>query len=157
SLLDRIEDIAGRLTALETLLVSGGPPEPGAAPFHRVPLAAWRESRSWAGAMPAASDIACIMYTSGTTGPAKGGLMPHAHCFLFGLGTIDNLRLTERDRFYVALPLFHANGLFMQLGAALIAGASAVLRERFSASAWLPDIRRFDATVTNTLGAVTAF
>src|SRR6266702_5620380 len=29
---------------------------------------------------PKASDIACIMYTSGTTGPSKAVLMPHAHC-----------------------------------------------------------------------------
>ena len=102
-------------------------------------------------------DICCVMYTSGTTGPAKGVLMPHAHCFLMGLGIIDNLRVGPNDRYYVVLPLFHANGLFLQLGATLIAGASAVLRERFSASAWLSDIRRFDVTVTNMLGVVAAF
>jgi hypothetical protein len=107
--------------------------------------------------MPETFDIACIMYTSGTTGPAKGVLMPHAHCFLFGLGTIDNLQPTERDRFYIALPLFHANGLSIQLGATLIAGATATIRERFSASNWVADIRRAGATVTNVLGAVSAF
>jgi crotonobetaine/carnitine-CoA ligase len=48
--------------------------------------------------------------------------MPHAHCFLYGLGTIDALQLTPEDRYYIVLPLFHANGLLMQLGAALIAG-----------------------------------
>ena len=54
-------------------------------------------------------------------------------------------------------PLFHVNGLFMQLYATLIAGASAVVRGHFSASEWLADIRRSRATVTNTLGAMTAF
>jgi crotonobetaine/carnitine-CoA ligase len=122
-----------------------------------VALSAWREAQTWSGPLPAASDTACIMYTSGTTGPAKGVLMPHAHCFLFGLGTIDNFKLTSEDRFYICLPLFHANGLFMQLGATLIAGAGAALRERFSASAWIADIRRFEATASNLLGAVTAF
>jgi acyl-CoA synthetase (AMP-forming)/AMP-acid ligase II len=39
----------------------------------------------------------------------------------------------------------------------LIAGASAVLRERFSASAWLQDIRHFRVTATNMLGIVAAF
>ena len=33
---------------------------------------------------PRPEDIAFIMYTSGTTGPAKGVLMPHAHCYAFG-------------------------------------------------------------------------
>ncbi len=85
-------------------------------------------------------DLACIMYTSGTTGPAKGVLMPHAHTYLFGLGTIDNMHLTEGDIFYIVLPLFHANAMFMQLYASLIIGCTAVIRNRFSASAWIHDI-----------------
>jgi crotonobetaine/carnitine-CoA ligase len=97
------------------------------------------------------------MYTSGTSGPSKGVLMPHAHCYLYGLGAIDALRLTSEDRYYIVLPLFHANGLLMQLGAALIAGIPAVVRPRFSASAWLDDVRRHGVTVTNTLGAVAPF
>jgi crotonobetaine/carnitine-CoA ligase len=55
------------------------------------------------------------------------------------------------------MPLFHANGLFMQLYATLIAGASAVLRGRFSASSWLSDIRDHGCTVTNLLGTMSQF
>ena len=109
------------------------------------------------GPSPRASDTACIMYTSGTTGPSKGVLMPHAHCYLFGLGGVDSLGVTDADRYYVCMPLFHANGLFMQLGATIIAGATAVLRVRFSASAWLGDIRAAHCTVTNLLGTMTQF
>jgi crotonobetaine/carnitine-CoA ligase len=120
-------------------------------------LDGWRARDEYAGPMPAASDVACIMFTSGTTGPSKGVLMPHAHCYLFGLGSIEALGLTSADRYYVSMPLFHANGLFMQLYATLIAGASAVLRPRFSASAWLSDIREHRCTVTNLLGAMSQF
>ncbi len=159
--LPRIGEIAGRLPALQTLVVAGdaegGAAQKAPSRFRRLPLAAWRDATPWTGPLPAASDTACIMYTSGTTGPAKGVLMPHAHCFLFGLGTIDNFALTPEDRFYICLPLFHANGLFMQLGATLIAGAGAALRERFSASAWIKDVQCFEATASNLLGAVTAF
>lgn len=102
-------------------------------------------------------DLACIMYTSGTTGPAKGVLMPHAHTYLFGLGTIDNMRLNDNDIFYVVLPLFHANAMFMQLYASLIIGCKAVIRNRFSASAWIHDIVRYQATITNSLGVVSTF
>jgi crotonobetaine/carnitine-CoA ligase len=83
--------------------------------------------------------------------------MPYAHCYLLGLGVVDNLGLTSDDRYYIAMPLHHANALFMQLYATLIAGASAVLRDRFSASAWLSDIRERGCTITNLLGAMSQF
>lgn len=103
------------------------------------------------------SDLACIMFTSGTSGPSKGVEMPHAHCVLFAVGTIDNYLLTRSDCFYICLPLFHANGLFMQLLACLMTGCKAVVRQKFSASNWLSDIRDNGVTHTNTLGAVAAF
>src|SRR5438034_1101699 len=71
---------------------------------------------------PAPHEIACIMYTSGTTGPAKGVLMPHAHVALFSVPS-PGLRLTERDTYYVCMPLFHANALFVQVLASLVCGA----------------------------------
>ena len=106
---------------------------------------------------PKASDIACIMYTSGTSGPSKAVLMPHAHCALFGIGMIQASGTTDSDRFYIVLPLCHANGLLMQLGATIFAGITAILRPRFSASNWLGDIRSHRATVTTCLGALAAF
>ncbi|HET8984073.1 MAG TPA: AMP-binding protein, partial [Pedococcus sp.] len=120
-------------------------------------LDGWQHAPEYGGPLPAAADTACLMYTSGTTGPSKGVLMPHAHCYLFGLGSLDSLGITAADRYYVCMPLFHANGLFMQLYATLIAGASAVLRGRFSATSWLSDIREHGCTVTNLLGAMSQF
>lgn len=102
-------------------------------------------------------DTSCVMFTSGTSGPPKGVVMPEAHCVLFAIGTIENYRLSADDCFYICLPLFHANGLFMQLPACLLCGAKAVIRPRFSASQWLADIRRSGATHTNMLGAVASF
>ena len=102
-------------------------------------------------------DAACVMYTSGTTGPSKGVVMPHAHIYLFGLGTIENMGLSKDDVFYIVLPLFHANALFMQLYATLIIGAGAVLRRKFSASRWIHDVVDYGATITNSLGVVAAF
>ena len=103
------------------------------------------------------SDDVCAMFTSGTSGPSKGVLMPNAHCVLFAIGTIENYELNHNHVFYISLPLFHANGLFMQLLACFITGAKAIIRMRFSASNWLNDIRKYNVTHTNMLGAIAAF
>ena len=103
------------------------------------------------------SDNVCTMFTSGTSGPSKGVMMPNAHCVLFAIGTIENYNLRNNHTFYISLPLFHANGLFMQLLACIMTGAKAVIRTRFSASNWLKDIRKYNITHTNMLGAIAAF
>jgi carnitine-CoA ligase len=132
----------------------------GEAPLDDAGMLRW----SWHGdrtpaplPSPKASDIACIMYTSGTSGPSKAVLMPHAHCTLFGIGAIQAAGTTDRDRYYIVLPLCHANGLLMQLGATILAGAKAILRPRFSASNWLGDIRTHRATITTCIGTLAAF
>jgi crotonobetaine/carnitine-CoA ligase len=102
-------------------------------------------------------DIGMIMYTSGTTGPSKGVLMPHAHLYLFGLGMKIHMGLTPEDRYYICMPLFHAQGSLMQTYSTLITGASAVLMKQFRASQWIDDIRKYAATVTNSLGVMNDF
>ena len=151
-LLAEVEALRGEIPSLERIIVAG----PGELGRHTA-FDDWRTADPIELPFPAASDIACIMYTSGTTGPPKGVMMPHAHCFLFGLGVIDNLGVDEHDHYYITLPLFHANGLLMQLGGTLIAGGRATIRERFSASAWLADVRACGATITHSLGAISAF
>lgn len=102
-------------------------------------------------------DIACIMYTSGTTGPSKGVLMPHAHCYQFGNGVAQCIGMTDEDRQYICMPLFHAMGLFMQAISTLITGGRAYCIERFSPAIWLDDVRRYGATITNALGVIPEF
>lgn len=103
---------------------------------------------------PQPHEVGCIMYTSGTTGPAKGVLMPHAHMALFSVPS-PGLRLGERDCYYVCMPLFHANALFVQVLASLVCGARVHCVERFSPNRWLAEVRSSGATVTNSLGVMT--
>ncbi len=156
-LLPVLLDIAEALPNLTTVVVAGPVPASLDGPWRVVPWREYGEAAEWAGPGPGFADIACIMYTSGTTGPSKGVLMPHAHCTLFGIGSIRCLALTPADRFYVSLPLFHANGLLIQLGATLLMGIPAFVRSRFSASKWLGDIRDNRCTVTNLLGSTASF
>lgn len=107
--------------------------------------------------MPAAEDTCLILYTSGTSGPSKGVVIPQAHAFLFGLQQARTVSLQQSDTYYITLPMFHVNALLMALGACLLSGAEAYVAERFSASRWLSDIRQSGATVTNALGVMAEF
>lgn len=128
-----------------------------AADVSVIAFAGWRQAEPYDGPPPGPRDIACIIYTSGTSGPSKGVLLPHAHCYLVGFGMVDNCIMDANDVYYVTLPLFHVNGLFMQVYATLIAGGKVILRERFSASAWLDDIIGHGVTLTGVVGAIISF
>lgn len=148
--------VAGDAPALAGFVLIGEVTS-GTSGLQNVRFDGWRHAAEYDGSGPQATDLACVMYTSGTTGPSKGVLMPHAHCTLYGIGALESVQVRGDDRWYVTMPLHHVNGLLMQLGAALLAGIPALVRPRFSAGAWLDDIRRHRATITNTLGVMAAF
>jgi crotonobetaine/carnitine-CoA ligase len=100
---------------------------------------------------PAPGDIGCILYTSGTSGPAKGVLMPHAHLALYSV-PIPSLKISESDVYYCCLPLFHVNGLYTQVFASFLMGARIFCVKKFSASRWLKEVRECGATLSNLIG-----
>lgn len=158
SLLPLVRELLDQLPRLSTLLCEGdADPSPTTLPIPPLDFGQ-RHGLSPRAAEPIApSEIAMVMTTSGTTGPAKAVLMPHAHCYLFGLGSLKSMGVGPDSVYYVVLPLFHANGLLMQVYACLIAGATAVVRPKFSASAWIEDVVHHEATHTNLLGVTAAF
>ena len=102
-------------------------------------------------------DTAAIMYTSGTTGPSKGVVVPYGVGGIFAQGVVDTAKLTSDDVNYVVHPLFHANAQFMQILPSLLVGARISLWPGFSASRWLDQVRATGATITNTLGVMCNF
>lgn len=98
-------------------------------------------------------ETAAILYTSGTTGPAKGVQCPQAQFYWWGVLMGEQLELSEDDVLYTNLPLFHTNALnaFVQ---ALVAGATYHLGPRFSASRFWERVADAGATVTYLLGAM---
>jgi crotonobetaine/carnitine-CoA ligase len=99
------------------------------------------------------SDLAMILYTSGTTGPSKGVCCPHAQYFWWGVNTAALLEVKRNDVLCTTLPLFHTNAIntFYQ---ALLTGACVHYETRFSASGFFPALGRQRATVTYLLGAM---
>ncbi|MBR0727676.1 ATP-dependent acyl-CoA ligase [Bradyrhizobium japonicum] len=98
-------------------------------------------------------DTVAILYTSGTTGPAKGVCCPQAQLFWWGIYSARALGIREGDVLFTTLPLFHTNALnaFYQ---ALLNGCTYVLEPKFSASGFWAAAQRHKATVGYLLGAM---
>lgn len=98
-------------------------------------------------------DTVAILYTSGTTGPAKGVSCPQAQLFWWGIYSARALGIREGDVLFTTLPLFHTNALnaFYQ---ALLNGCTYVLEPKFSASGFWAAAQRHNATVGYLLGAM---
>jgi len=158
-----LREVAAGPVAPEALVIIGDPATPTPVCLRTArrllfpELRALRAPAGLALMTPVPGDVAMIMYTSGTTGPSKGVLMPHGHCYLAGLGLAEATGLTTADRYFICMPLFHANALLMQLIGNLIAGAEVVVTERFRATSWLDEVRAADATITNGLGVIPEF
>jgi malonyl-CoA/methylmalonyl-CoA synthetase len=90
------------------------------------------------------STPAALVYTSGTTGAAKGAVITHGNLAANATTLVAEWRITAADRFLLALPLFHVHGLGNGVHCWLLAGCRTRLLERFehqSAASTLLDFR----------------
>ncbi len=81
------------------------------------------------------ADDLLIVYTSGTTGRAKGAVLSQKALVANAQGSIEMHGLTPDDRVLVVLPLFHVGGLNISLTPALCAGATVHLHSKFDPAA----------------------
>jgi crotonobetaine/carnitine-CoA ligase len=100
------------------------------------------------------SDPFSIMFTSGTTGPSKGALMPQNYALYMGEMVSDLGGYGEDDCLYNALPLFHGNAQFLSTMPALMSGARMVLARGFSASRFWDEVREHACTEFNYIGSI---
>ena len=69
-------------------------------------------------------DMAILMYTSGTTGNAKGAMLLHRNVASNALTALKVVDLSERDDFLTIVPWYHIYGLTITLITPIIAGAT---------------------------------
>lgn len=93
-----------------------------------------------------------VIYTSGTTGLPKGINNNHMKLCAIGMAVSSNMGLTQEDIGYGCMPLFHSNSIFLGLMPAFWVGGSMGIRERFSASQFVPDVLRYGVTYWNYVG-----
>jgi crotonobetaine/carnitine-CoA ligase len=146
-LLDRIAEVAGLVPSLEQVIVVGAE---GHELPHDFPFPLVSDAEIWAASTPATDlavperhDIACINYTSGTTGASKGVLIPWGRIW----PDVAWLDMTPEDVYYAPFPISHISGM-LPLAWLGFPGGQVVLRESFKTQHWWDDIRAFGCTAT---------
>lgn len=102
---------------------------------------------------PVPSDAACVLYTSGTTGPSKGVLVSHHQQVAFGHFFAEITALGSDDVILNYSPFFHISGKFTTLGC-LLTGARMILRSRLSIERFWEEARAYGITGFVAIGGV---
>jgi crotonobetaine/carnitine-CoA ligase len=126
--------VQDRLPALRTLILVGADPAAARAAGIRIDRILHFEECL---APPAGLDLSAvhysdpmaILYTSGTTGPAKGALMSHHHCYAWAAAMAANLGYNTDDSYFSALPLFHTDAQMFGVYLPLIYGTRTTLAD----------------------------
>jgi acyl-CoA synthetase (AMP-forming)/AMP-acid ligase II len=97
---------------------------------------------------PDAGDVAYLMYTSGTTGGAKGVMISHA-AMVAGTRMLSNeCGVTSADKALIVMPLFHLGGKIEQMNFSLM-GASVLLKTAFDPDEILTTIQTEKVTAAH--------
>ena len=92
------------------------------------------------------NDLACLLYTSGTTGFPKGAMITHCNYNHAAGLLVDLIALDDTDRLYMLFPLFHVAGQTLILFPAVMAQATCAAIPMFDPEDMLDLIQRFKLT-----------
>lgn len=102
--------------------------------------------------LPGPDTLFVLMFTSGSTGAPKAVRMTQGRAARVAVRS----SFCTDDVLYCAMPLFHGHALNAHVFPAFATGATLVLRRRFSASGFLPDVRSYRATFFSAVGRALA-
>lgn len=93
-----------------------------------------------------------LYFTSGSTGAPKAAICSQGRLAAAAASLVAHFGVERDDVHYVCMPMFHGNAVIADWAPALAAGAQIALRDRFSASGFLSDVREFGATYFTYVG-----
>jgi fatty-acyl-CoA synthase len=95
-----------------------------------------------------------LIFTSGSTAAPKAVRCTQGRMVRTGTHVAAIANLNKSDIVYPPLPLFHSSALFTGWSSAVHVGATMAIRRKFSASGFLPDVRRWGVTFVPYTGKV---
>lgn len=98
-------------------------------------------------------DVACILYTSGTTGKPKGAMITHGNLASNTLALHQSWGFNEKDILLHALPIFHVHGLFVAINCVLLNGTSIIFLPNFN----INEVMKYLPRVTVLMGVPTFY
>lgn len=98
-------------------------------------------------------DVACILYTSGTTGKPKGAMITHENLSTNAIAIHKSWEFNSDDILLHALPIFHVHGLFVALNSVLLSGSTMIFLAEFN----VDDIIKFLPRTTVLMGVPTFY
>ncbi|HVV35661.1 MAG TPA: AMP-binding protein [Acidimicrobiales bacterium] len=107
------------------------------------------------GRIPPPDSLYCLIFTSGSTGAPKAVQMTQGRAAR--TSSQSAVAFGPDDVLYCSMPLFHGNALLANLFPALLSGAAVALRRKFSASEFMADVRRYNATYFNYVGRALSY
>ncbi|MDB4043490.1 long-chain-acyl-CoA synthetase [Gammaproteobacteria bacterium] len=100
-----------------------------------------------------AKDVACYIFTSGTTGVPKAAICPNQKLMAASINIkMAGYRIDETDCMHNSLPLYHSTGLMLGLCAVVQAGASTFIKRKFSASSFWDEVQQYNTTALVYIG-----
>ena len=100
-----------------------------------------------------AKDVACYIFTSGTTGVPKAAICPNQKLMAASINIkMAGYRIDETDCMHNSLPLYHSTGLMLGLCAVIQAGASTFIKRKFSASSFWDEVQQYNTTALVYIG-----
>ncbi len=103
--------------------------------LHDARQVAWHdavaEQRAPAPLQAGPDDLACLPYTSGTTGQPKGCMHTHRSLMFTAVAAVRWGGQVSADIALVSLPMFHVTGMQVSMNAAIFAGATQVIMPRW--------------------------
>ncbi len=98
------------------------------------------------------ADLYVLLFTSGTSGAPKACICTQGRLARIGTYVAQGYDLGADDVVYEVMPMFHSNALMAGWAAAIANGVTVALRRKFSASGFLPDVRKYNVTYFNYVG-----